>query len=799
MAPRIFQEADFMDSAPPQAIVAPMQAQPMAAQGASRVFQESDFAQPTAQSPSLLSDPIGYVAGTSDWSVSNLIPNLTSKDWWMTRPSGEKVTAGQAIAGPGMAALDTLTAGLGDETVAGGNALLDAIVGGPGYDARLSQSREVQKSFAEASPTIDTGIRLLSAIKGLPLGTSMKATDGVLKGTAKLMGEGAAYGGAYGFGEGEGGTAARLDTAKDSALSGAAISGLLGAPVLAGTKAINTLINKAPALSEKFLNRAAGAKPSDFTKSAKQSEQVLQKTGQTSLALSLNKARAEGVFEKAGEFDDVYKNIINKQKEIGKDLQSYIKEADSLRGNVRVYPKFDNAKEYIRTQVAVDDIPEAMAQLEKYKNALKTQGDGSISYLQNQKIVLGDKVYAEGQAVKEGLDNAIRRDLMTTIEKTTSSALPQKAGDIRKLNSRWGSLDEVRPLVRRELSKEMALSTPQNFKDVIRTSGGFGVPLIAGTTASAVTGDPKYLLGGLAVAGGGHLLTTPGGASQVANILQKLPKKEIQNITKDIPKLIGATKDYEKAASPEQLTTQLLSELEAKGFSQTNSQSGTSTKKYQGDLGAQKLISPYLYNNAPVRIPQQKSQISENLVNNKAVKRDVSALITQQAQQPSQQNKPNLFDMPFEQAVNTRALTKQNVSALVKQQHPLIQAIISVESAGKHDAVSKAGARGLMQVMPANLKKLGVTDPNDPVQNIKAGEAIINEEMQRFQDPRLALAAYNAGSPRVNAAIKRAGSRDWYSVAPYLPAETRAYVPKVLSRYKQFSTQTRESAQLIGA
>lgn len=93
-----------------------------------------------------------------------------------------------------------------------------------------------------------------------------------------------------------------------------------------------------------------------------------------------------------------------------------------------------------------------------------------------------------------------------------------------------------------------------------------------------------------------------------------------------------------------------------------------------------------------------------------------------------------------------------------------------------------------MQVMPANLKKLGVADGENPEANIQAGAAILKEELERYKDLRLALAAYNIGSPKLNAAIKRAGSRNWVEVAKYLPAETRAYPSKVLARLNKYQS-----------
>ncbi|MCV6825266.1 MULTISPECIES: lytic transglycosylase domain-containing protein [Halocynthiibacter] len=102
-----------------------------------------------------------------------------------------------------------------------------------------------------------------------------------------------------------------------------------------------------------------------------------------------------------------------------------------------------------------------------------------------------------------------------------------------------------------------------------------------------------------------------------------------------------------------------------------------------------------------------------------------------------------------------------------------VLALISVESGGRTDATSHAGANGLMQLMPATAERFGVTDTSDAVQNIKGGVAYLNWLMEKFDnDPILVLAGYNAGE---NAVLDNSG------VPPY--AETRAYVPKVLSAW----------------
>lgn len=103
----------------------------------------------------------------------------------------------------------------------------------------------------------------------------------------------------------------------------------------------------------------------------------------------------------------------------------------------------------------------------------------------------------------------------------------------------------------------------------------------------------------------------------------------------------------------------------------------------------------------------------------------------------------------------------------------LVLSVIAIESAGKADAGSSAGAQGLMQLMPDTASRFGVSDSFDPDQNIRGGVAYLDWLMGEFaDDPILVLAAYNAGE----GAVRRNDG-----VPPY--SETRDYVPKVLSAW----------------
>jgi soluble lytic murein transglycosylase len=104
----------------------------------------------------------------------------------------------------------------------------------------------------------------------------------------------------------------------------------------------------------------------------------------------------------------------------------------------------------------------------------------------------------------------------------------------------------------------------------------------------------------------------------------------------------------------------------------------------------------------------------------------------------------------------------------------LIKAMIRVESSFNHRAVSRAGAKGLMQVMPDNFAELGIRDPFDPYQNIMGGVRYLRKMLNQYNgDLQLALAAYNAGPN----AVDQYGRR----IPPY--AETVDYVRKVMKYY----------------
>lgn len=123
--------------------------------------------------------------------------------------------------------------------------------------------------------------------------------------------------------------------------------------------------------------------------------------------------------------------------------------------------------------------------------------------------------------------------------------------------------------------------------------------------------------------------------------------------------------------------------------------------------------------------------------------------------------------------------------------------VAEVESSFDPQALSPAGAAGLYQLMPATAQTLGLSlSPRDErlsgEKNARAAASYLRSLYPKFRDWRLTLASYNAGPGRVGELLKQRGAKTFDAIAPFLPAETQMYVPRI-----EAVIQRREGKALI--
>ena len=186
--------------------------------------------------------------------------------------------------------------------------------------------------------------------------------------------------------------------------------------------------------------------------------------------------------------------------------------------------------------------------------------------------------------------------------------------------------------------------------------------------------------------------------------------------------------------------------------------------------------SPY-YTAEEVQDRLSRMPCTINMTYNPIVKQFIDRYVVRMRKTVSVMLGTSNFYMPiFEQA-----LESYNVPLELKY-------LPVIESALNPKAVSRVGATGLWQFMLATGKQYGlrvnslVDDRKDPIRSSYAAAHFLRDLYRIFGDWTLAIAAYNCGPENVNKAIRRSGgSRDYWTIYPYLPAETRGYVPAFIA------------------
>jgi len=186
-------------------------------------------------------------------------------------------------------------------------------------------------------------------------------------------------------------------------------------------------------------------------------------------------------------------------------------------------------------------------------------------------------------------------------------------------------------------------------------------------------------------------------------------------------------------------------------------------------LTAHAQIYKYIDNNGKVYITNQAMGSGYHLVSS-------SQLKSGRVQVSTQKTMTSRFDSSAYKAnVMRYSPTINRMASWLKLDASLLHAIVYVESSYNAKAISRSGAQGLMQLMPATAKRFGVHNSWNPEENVRGGALYLSYLLDLFDyNLTLAVAAYNAGE----GAVQRHG----YKIPPY--PETQRYVKKVLKRYQ---------------
>jgi hypothetical protein len=646
-------------------------------------------------------------------------------DWALRRSDGTLLTPEEATLGPLTKSLSGLT-GFGDEIIAGGSAAIDRLFRGvpfsEAYEQRVEPLREQAKSFSEASPPLALGLEAAAAIKN-PMTLHRKGA-GVIESGLRAGTEGALYGGAYGFGEGEGGLENRLDRAA----TGATVGGIASAPIgmggtLAGRK-LERMAEAAPDEARRLEMSAYGATKPRISKTLDQMPDIMPNDEFQNPIYEAIKSFQE----KGGDVVDMdgvalQKELNRQRAELTDKITEKIRYADKQRKKKGFADlQFNTTEEqqltwdYIKS-LPLDKGPAAIEKANEIINAIREESDGTIASYQRAKVqqgeLIADTAWGTDSAgrLEMNLRKRIRADLRRKVEDGYAAATGESPDVIAELNKELGQRYTLKPMFADILATQEARNGIKGLIQAFRTSGGLGQTMIAATAGGGlVAGVPAAVLLPVAYA----YMHSPQGKRRIARTL-------------------GSQPFIEGVKSAGDLFSSAPRSAKAMGLFSAR---GTAPDVYEEEPAV-----------LPTAIPEKKTLVFEE---------------------------PAPMQTPSAEALK--------------------EAVKRAESNGNPNAVSPKGATGLFQIMPSTAgdiaKELGVQSYNlkDPETSERFYTHYMQKQLDRFQDPKLALAAYNAGPHRVQTWVNHYGTTDWDTIAAMLAKakkfkETRDYVDKIMEWY----------------
>ena len=517
-----------------------------------------------------------------------------------------------------------------------------------------------------------------------------------------------------------------------------------GATLGAALAGVSPLLSALPATGKALQRSSIGARAGDYLKTSGRGQMQTSATGEaeTLTQQALDSVIASGSLGSSRNPGIMTQKLNAQSKIYNNELNGHIQAVEDAGIKV-MSPTFAATSALIKKGGM--EAPEADMYRKKIKTLIKNinkEGEGSLSYLQEQKKIYGAK-FNSGNSGEDKFNRSIYLELKSEVEKF----VPQAEG----INKKLQELVLIRPILARGVTNNAAKNPFSRALQLTYTTSGAGLG-----TLVPLLGKGAGVVAGLGLTAANTVL----GRNLIGGLLQKASKTKM-GLTSAGLKLSAIPTD----SSNKNLVDAAPIEDEADMLYR-------SIMEKTAPASATPLVV------TPTATP---------------TKQDISLIDTLGlgATKAEAEDKPTSNEM----ARLEKASKGFNVAKAIAGSSKMVQAVSRVESNLKHASISSRGAIGIMQLMPTTAEMLGV-DPYDPRQNIKGGEKYLEQLRDRFKNDKLTFAAYNMGPNALRIAIREAGTRDWDRIVKKLgvksdsnpkgiPAQTIAYVPKVMKFYRR--------------
>lgn len=296
-----------------------------------------------------------------------------------------------------------------------------------------------------------------------------------------------------------------------------------GGAATAGGKLTQALANKMTRSASGLARKSIGARQSDYAKTAKDIGIIDSVEGvETTTKAALDDLLANNKLGSSRDPQDLLKTAKTAELGLSKEIGALIYNADKALGQP-VVPTWSKALGMLEGgQIPGDKVAAYTKRLESIDDAIQSRG-GRLPFIQQQKISLG-KQWDPNDGVLNEFNRALYSDLQNAIEDVVPSVAP--------LNRELSKFKIVKPILQRNLSGEESADAMNNIIAGIRTSGGWGVPILTG----AYTGGPLGAAAGAGLVYGLKKLASPQGKQLTANVF-----KATSPVIKKTGELVGGS------------------------------------------------------------------------------------------------------------------------------------------------------------------------------------------------------------------------------------------------------------------